>query len=348
MEFKFKGGYFYTGAFMAKEQFFEKVDESEKAVFNKKLKKLSKLKGAGTELISVYIPPNADRSTVMGQLTEEISQSSNIKDPKTRKNVQGALRKVINFLKRIDFKIPDLGIVVFCGNISQIPGKSDIKLFTIRPLKKLETKLYWCDSSFHLQPLQRMSEPEDIYGILTIDKSEATIAVLKGKKYDIIGNFKSRVAGKQRAGGQSAKRFEHLREEALHNFFKETSERTATREAEENISDISFLLAREEPKVAADRASRWGIAYGVMFAAGGRGHAAVKRLIFSSVTGAASFFLDPRISFFFAGFALYALIEMLVAARLYNICKLSIITMIMSMRSKVYGKNKSTGNGSVH
>jgi peptide chain release factor subunit 1 len=203
----------------------EEADEAEKALFKKKLKRLAKIKGTGTELISLYIPPDSNRGAVMSQLTTEISQSSNIKDPKTRKNVQGALRKVISFLKRIDFKIPPRGLAIFCGNISQQPGRSDIRLFAIHPVKRLTTKLYWCDSQFNLEPLKEMVAAEQIYGIITIDKNEATIALLKGKTYEILGNFKSRVAGKIRAGGQSAKRFEHLREEAEHNFYKKVSEK---------------------------------------------------------------------------------------------------------------------------
>ena len=77
----------------------EEIPEAEMAVFKKKLRKMLSFKGKGTELISLYLPPDVDRSLVMGQLTEEMSQSSNIKSPTTRKNVQGALRKVQNFLK---------------------------------------------------------------------------------------------------------------------------------------------------------------------------------------------------------------------------------------------------------
>ncbi|MFH1234178.1 MAG: peptide chain release factor aRF-1 [Candidatus Diapherotrites archaeon] len=204
----------------------EQASELERTLFAKKMKKLKSIKkGSGTELISVYVPYGADRSSVMNQLTEEKSQSSNIKDSNTRKNVQGALKKVINFLKRIDFNIPKKGLAVFSGNVSQQEGKSDIKLFTIKPIKKLETKLYWCDSEFNLKPLEAMARPTEIYGLVTIDKNEATIALLSGKKYEIIGQFKSRVAGKFRAGGQSAKRFEHLRHEAEHNFYVKISEK---------------------------------------------------------------------------------------------------------------------------
>ncbi len=178
------------------------ITQSEMFLFKKKLAKLEKFKGRGTELISVYIPPKTDRSAVMGQLSEELSQSSNIKSPQTRKNVQSALRKISNFLKDINFKIPDNGLVVFAGNISETEGKMDIRLFTLKPVKQLRTRLYWCDSAFHLEPLKEMAAPQEVYGLIVIDKNEATIAVLVGKRYDIMGKFTSNVAGKQRAGGQ--------------------------------------------------------------------------------------------------------------------------------------------------
>ncbi|MCD6434404.1 MAG: peptide chain release factor aRF-1 [Candidatus Diapherotrites archaeon] len=203
----------------------EEIEESQLAIFKKKLKRLKEFKGRGTELISLYIPPNADRGSVMSQLTEERSQSSNIKDSNTRKNVQGALRKIDNFLKRIDFKIPKRGLAIFCGNISEQEGRSDIRLFVVEPIKPIKTKLYWCDSSFHLAPLEEMVETTDVFGLLAIDKNEATLALLKGKSYEIIGKFTSGFSGKTRAGGQSAKRFEHLREEATHEFFKRVAEK---------------------------------------------------------------------------------------------------------------------------
>jgi len=181
---------------------FEEVNEAEATLFKKKLKRLKQFKGRGTELVSLYLPPDSDRSSVMGQLTEERSQSSNIKDPSTRKNVQGALKKIDNFLKRINFRLPENGLVVFAGNVSETEGRADLRLFTIRPLKTLKTKLYWCDSEFHLVPLEEMSAPTDVYAIVTIDKNESTSA-----------------------GGQSAHRFERLREEATHAFYKRISEK---------------------------------------------------------------------------------------------------------------------------
>lgn len=194
-------------------------------VFRKKLKRLGQFRGHGTELISLYVPPNADRSNVMGQLSDEMSQSSNIKSPTTRKNVQGALKRISQFLKVIDFKIPKNGLAVFCGNISEAEGKTNIKLFTVRPIQLLRIKLYWCDSEFHLAPLEEMTQAQDVFAIVALDKREATIAVLQGKKYDIIAKLTSGVPGKFQAGGQSQQRFERLREEAAREFYKRVGEK---------------------------------------------------------------------------------------------------------------------------
>lgn len=214
------------------------ADAAESALFRKKVARLAKYRGRGTELISVYIPEAADRGSIMGQLSEEVSQSSNIKSPQTRKNVQGALRKIINFLKNIDFEIPERGLVVFCGNISEQEGKSDIRLFTIHPVRELKTKLYWCDSEFHLAPLKDMIKPTEIYAILAIDKNEATLAAITGKKYEMLGHFTSGYPGKFKAGGWSQKRFEHLRAEAVHEFFKRIAEKV----------NLTFLPQHEKIK----------------------------------------------------------------------------------------------------
>ncbi len=179
-----------------------KEDAAEIALFKKKIKKLKEYKGRGTELISLYVPPNADRGSVMGQLTEETSQASNIKSATTRKNVQGALRKIANFLKQINFKIPPKGIVVFAGNVSSREGVSDLRLFTVQPPQELKVKLYWCDSTFHFDPLEEMLKPTEVFGLVVIDKKEATLALLVGKRYEILGKFTSGVFGKFKAGGQ--------------------------------------------------------------------------------------------------------------------------------------------------
>ena len=57
----------------------------------KEIELLEAKKGKGTELISLYIPPDKNLADVMNQMRQEYSQAMNIKSARTRKNVQSAL-----------------------------------------------------------------------------------------------------------------------------------------------------------------------------------------------------------------------------------------------------------------
>lgn len=71
-----------------------------------------------------------------------------------------------------------------------------------------------------LDPLFEILESEDTYGILVIDAKDATFAILKGQRADIVKDISSGVAGKTRAGGQSSRRYERLRNMHLNEFYK--------------------------------------------------------------------------------------------------------------------------------
>ncbi|MCK4319920.1 peptide chain release factor aRF-1 [Candidatus Micrarchaeota archaeon] len=191
--------------------------------FKKTVKKLSKYKGSGTQLISVYVPAGYPIHEVTGKLREELSQSSNIKSKQTKTNVQDALEKIINYLKMFR-KTPENGLAVFCGNISDDPSKSDVQLFSLEPLERLSASIYRCDSEFFLEPLERMMESKDSYGIVVMDGREATLAMLKGTQMDIIKTIISHAHAKIKVGGQSAMRFQRLIEESREMYYKKIGE----------------------------------------------------------------------------------------------------------------------------
>ena len=85
-------------------------------------------------------------------------------------------------------------------------------------------KIYRCDKTFLLDLLRDMLDVKEIYGLVLIDRREATIAVLKGKSISIIAKYTSNVPGKFKAGGQSAARFGRLRENAAKEFYDRTGE----------------------------------------------------------------------------------------------------------------------------
>ncbi len=199
------------------------VDSSVLYEFKKTVRKLSEYRGTGTQLVSVYIPAGYPIPEISAKLREEINQASNIKSKTTRTNVISALEKIVNYLKHFR-KTPPNGIAIFCGNISQNPSKTDIQLFSVEPPYELKMSIYRCDSTFFLEPLQRMLSSKDAYGIVVLDGREATIAMLKGTEVHVLKRLNSTAHAKVRKGGQSARRYERLINESIEKYYKRVGE----------------------------------------------------------------------------------------------------------------------------
>ena len=187
----------------------------------KTLDTLAKKEGSHTELITLYVPPGKQISDAITMLRDEYGTASNIKSTTTRKNVQEAIVKVQQRLKL--FKDSgEKGIVIFCGAIPQEgggPGSERMETYVIIPPEPIKIYLYRCDSRFHTEYLQEMLREKETFGILLIDASDATLATLQGKRLEIVRQMYSGVSGKTRAGGQSARRYERLRDMQLNEYF---------------------------------------------------------------------------------------------------------------------------------
>ena len=187
----------------------------------KTLNSLAGKEGSHTELITLYVPPGKQISDALNLLRDEYGTASNIKSNVTRKNVLDAIVKAQQKLKL--FKDPgEKGIVIFCGALPQEgggPGTERMESYVIIPPEPIRVFLYRCDSRFHTEHLQEMLREKETYGILLVDASEATIATLQGKRLEIVRQMHSGVSGKTRAGGQSARRYERLRDMQLNEYF---------------------------------------------------------------------------------------------------------------------------------
>ena len=185
----------------------------------KTLNTLATKEGRGTELVSLYVPPGKQISDVISTLRDEYGTASNIKSTTTRKNVMDAIVKVQQRLKLFK-EPPGTGLVIFCGAILQNgPGSERIETYVIMPPEPIHIYLYRCDARFHTEHLQEMLREKETYGILLIDASDATFATLQGRRLEIVRKMTSGVPGKTRAGGQSARRYERLRDMRLQEYF---------------------------------------------------------------------------------------------------------------------------------
>ena len=86
------------------------------------------MKGFGTELVTVIIPPDRQVSDARQMLQNEHGQAANIKSKSTKKNVQGAIESAISSLSKYR-DAGDRGIALFTGAI--IVGNNKTRHITV-------------------------------------------------------------------------------------------------------------------------------------------------------------------------------------------------------------------------
>ena len=221
----------------------EKQDSVKLYKIRKTLQEISKFTGRGTELITVYIPKGKQLHEVITNLREEQGAADNIKSDVTRTHVVDSLSKVTQRLKLYK-KSPERGLVIFCGALPREEGgplgSEVVKIFEIDPPKDLKTFLYRCDDHFHVDILKDMLKDDNLIGFLAIDAKDAGWGILYGDKIQVLKETSSGVAGKHRQGGQSAKRFQKLREMELTYYFNRIAQ--ITREFFIDIYPIKGLI----------------------------------------------------------------------------------------------------------
>ena len=207
----------------------------------KALEDLGGMKGMGTELVSVVIPPDRKIHDVRQQLSQEAGQAANIKSKSTKKHVQDAIESAIATLNR--HTTPgERGIALFVGHV--IVGNNKTRLVSVvvdDPPDPLQSYRYRCDSTFETSQLEEMLIDRTSYGLFVIDRGEAAYGIATGKRIHCQEELQSNIMGKHRQGGQSAQRFERLIEEAAHNFFKRATEHACSYWLP-NIENISGII----------------------------------------------------------------------------------------------------------
>lgn len=187
------------------------------------VRELESHRGRHTEFVSVYVPAEYDMNKIIGHLQQEQGTATNIKSAATRNNVIDALERMIVHLKLVK-QTPPHGLAAFSGNIAAREGASDVRVWSIEPPVPLKIRIYRCDKTFVLEPLIDMLDIKEVYGLVVMDKRDATIALLKGKTIIPLVKTHSEVPGKMKAGGQSAQRFAQNRELAANAHYKKVAE----------------------------------------------------------------------------------------------------------------------------
>jgi peptide chain release factor subunit 1 len=200
-------------------------DSVKRYKLNKMINKLGNITGHGTELVTVYIPPRRPIYDIVSQLKNEAGTASNIKSDLTRNHVQDALSRTVEHLKLYK-EPPENGLVIFCGAIptGKGIGTEKIEIYSVVPPKAVQINLYRCDDHFWIDHLKDMMKDDKVIGILSLDTQEAGFGILTGDRWEVVESLTSGVAGKHRQGGQSARRFERLRDNELNEYYRRVAD----------------------------------------------------------------------------------------------------------------------------
>ena len=101
-------------------------------------------------MISLITPPKDQISRINKMLADEYGTASNIKSRVNRLSVLGAITSTQQKLKLYN-RVPDNGLVLYCGTILTDDGKEKRVNIDFEPFKPINTSLYLCDNKFHTE-----------------------------------------------------------------------------------------------------------------------------------------------------------------------------------------------------
>jgi len=174
-------------------------------------------------MISLIIPPKDQISRVGKMLGDEYGTASNIKSRVNRLSVLGAITSTQQRLKLYN-RVPDNGLVIYCGTILTDEGKEKKVNIDFEPFKPINTSLYLCDNKFHTEPLRNLLESDSKFGFIVMDGSGTLFGTLSGNTREILHKVVVDLPKKHGRGGQSALRFARLRLEKRHNYVRKVAE----------------------------------------------------------------------------------------------------------------------------
>lgn len=155
-------------------------------------------------------------------LTLSISQLASLYFLK-RLSVLGAITSTQQKLK-LYTRIPDNGLVIYCGTVMTDDGKERKLTIDFEPFKPINTSLYLCDNKFHTEALNELLEDDDTFGFIIMDGNGCLYGTLQGNTRAILHKFSVDLPKKHGRGGQSALRFARLRLEKRHNYVRKVAE----------------------------------------------------------------------------------------------------------------------------
>lgn len=171
----------------------------------------------------MLVPPSTAVSKVTTLLTTEEGTASRIKSSQTRSSVQAAIRSAAHRVSSYR-AIPDHGLAIFTGYVVDDDGKERKVVYSVEPPAPIPRFTYRCDSRFHVEAVAALLETHERFGFIITDGKQSLFGTLAGNTRAVLTRFTVELPNKHGRGGQSANRFQNLREEARHNYLRKICE----------------------------------------------------------------------------------------------------------------------------
>ncbi|ELA42266.1 peptide chain release factor eRF/aRF, subunit 1 [Vittaforma corneae ATCC 50505] len=217
------------------------ADEIEVFKQKKLLKFLRDVRGNGTSMISIIIPPKEQLCRTVQMLTDEYGTATNIKSRVNRLSVLTAISSAQAKLKTIS-KTPKNGLALYVGEILTQDNKEKKIAYAIEPIKPINTSLYMCDSRFHVEDVLALFEDDTKYGFVVIDGHGAIFATLQGNIQTILQQITVDLPKKHGRGGQSSVRFARLRVEKRQAYVKKVAEICTNVFITNSVSNVEGII----------------------------------------------------------------------------------------------------------
>jgi peptide chain release factor subunit 1 len=139
-------------------------------------------------------------------------------------------------------RVPENGLVLYCGTILTDDGKEKRVNIDFEPFKAINTSLYLCDNKFHTEALNELLEDDDTFGFIVMDGNGCLYATLQGNTRNVLHRFTVDLPKKHGRGGQSALRFARLRLEKRHNYVRKCAELAVNFFITDNKCNVAGLI----------------------------------------------------------------------------------------------------------
>ena len=185
--------------------------------------RLDRLSSASADrdiLVTLAVPPDESIGEARQPVETDYAEASQLDEQSFPKPLTDAVESVRSLLNEYD-EVPENGLAIYAGAAD---GDLLTSVFDDLPVP-IDDSVYRHANEFDLEPLEAITEPESIHGLLVVERGGAALGLLDDEGVEPIDTFESEVPGKSSAGGQSAERFERDRERQKREFFDEVAER---------------------------------------------------------------------------------------------------------------------------